>query len=154
MSQVLSLVPGPSSTAVMRIAVADGDVYEMGFPTTLALETRISTTEAAQACMDAFLQSGQKDMLLFMQQMMTGAGFDAPYYIKHETEDTRVRIGKQIRALRAELKMDAKTLAQKAEIDAANLCRIEQGKYSVGLEVLSRIAEALDASVELVPGKK
>lgn len=62
----------------------------------------------------------------------------------------RVRIGLRIRELRKEKNIEAKMLAQIANIDAANLSRIEQGRYSVGLDVLSRIALALGAKVELV----
>ena len=45
--------------------------------------------------------------------------------------------------------IEAKLLSQQANIDAANLSRIEQGRYSVGLDILSKIALALGAKVEL-----
>jgi DNA-binding Xre family transcriptional regulator len=61
----------------------------------------------------------------------------------------RVRIGLRIKELRKQKNIEAKMLAQIANIDAANLSRIEQGRYSVGLDVLSRIALALGAKVEL-----
>ncbi|PPL04278.1 helix-turn-helix domain-containing protein [Parapedobacter indicus] len=64
--------------------------------------------------------------------------------------EERVRIGARIRELRKEKKMEAKTLAQIANIDAANLSRIEQGRYSVGLDVLSKITLALGAKIELI----
>jgi DNA-binding Xre family transcriptional regulator len=62
----------------------------------------------------------------------------------------RVRIGARIRELRKEKNIEAKLLSQLANIDAANLSRIEQGRYSVGLDVLSKIALALGAKVELL----
>jgi len=62
----------------------------------------------------------------------------------------RIRIGARIRELRKEKNIEAKLLAQLANIDAANLSRIEQGRYAVGLDVLSKIALALGAKVELV----
>ena len=62
----------------------------------------------------------------------------------------RVKIGARIRELRKEKNIDAKLLSQLANIDAANLSRIEQGRYSVGLDVLSKIAFGLGAKVELV----
>lgn len=62
----------------------------------------------------------------------------------------RVRIGTRIRELRKEKNIEAKMLAQIANIDAANLSRIEQGRYSVGLDILSKIAYALGAKIELV----
>jgi len=62
----------------------------------------------------------------------------------------RVRIGTRIREIRKERNIEAKTLAQLINIDAANLSRIEQGRYSVGLDILSRISLALGTRIELV----
>ena len=62
----------------------------------------------------------------------------------------RVRIGTRIREIRKERNIEAKVLAQLVNIDAANLSRIEQGRYSVGLDILSRISFALGAKIELV----
>ncbi|HZX75218.1 MAG TPA: helix-turn-helix transcriptional regulator [Cyclobacteriaceae bacterium] len=76
---------------------------------------------------------------------------------KGDREDERIllnqereRIGARIRELRKEKNIEAKMLAQIANIDAANLSRIEQGRYSVGLDILSKIAFALGAKIELV----
>lgn len=62
----------------------------------------------------------------------------------------RERIGARIRELRKERNIEAKKLAQAANIDAANLSRIEQGRYSVGLDVLSNIARSLGTKIEFV----
>ena len=70
--------------------------------------------------------------------------------VKAERDEERVRIGARIRELRKEKNIEAKMLAQIANIDAANLSRIEQGRYSVGLDILSKIAFALGAKIELV----
>ncbi|WP_297694903.1 helix-turn-helix transcriptional regulator, partial [uncultured Eudoraea sp.] len=64
-------------------------------------------------------------------------------------QEQRVRIGARIRELRKEKNIEAKKLAQLANVDAANLSRIEQGRYSVGLDVLSKIALALGAKIEM-----
>ncbi len=63
----------------------------------------------------------------------------------------RVRIGKRIKELREAKKMEARDLALLAGIDAANLSRIEQGKYSTGVDILSRICVILDAHLDLIP---
>lgn len=62
----------------------------------------------------------------------------------------RIRIGARIRELREKKNMEARDLALLAGIDAANLSRIEQGKYSTGLDILSRIAHILGAKIDLV----
>jgi len=62
----------------------------------------------------------------------------------------RQRIGQRIRELREERNMDARQLASMSNVDAANLCRIEQGKYSVGFDVLTKIASVLGYKIDLV----
>lgn len=66
-------------------------------------------------------------------------------------QSERVRIGCRIRELRESKNMEARDLAVLAGIDAANLSRIEQGKYSTGVDILSRICVILDAHLDLVP---
>lgn len=63
----------------------------------------------------------------------------------------RIRIGKRIKELRETKKMEARDLALLTGIDAANLSRIEQGKYSTGVDILSRICVILDAHLDLIP---
>lgn len=69
---------------------------------------------------------------------------------KTEKDDERVRIGKRIKELRTEKGWDAKTLAAVAGIDAANLCRIEAGKYSVGFDILAKIAKVCGKKVDFI----
>ncbi len=82
-------------------------------------------------------------------EMMSSAGFSF-YYKGSERSEERKYIGSRIRQLREKKGMEAKALAKLANIDAANLSRIERGRYSVGLDVLSRIANALGAKVDLI----
>ncbi|MBP5365208.1 MAG: helix-turn-helix domain-containing protein [Bacteroidales bacterium] len=84
----------------------------------------------------------------FLQNAVHSMGIDSGS--RHEE---RVRIGKRIRELREKMKMEARDLAMFAGIDAANLSRIEQGKYSTGIDILSRIAVILNAHLDLVPNQ-
>ncbi len=67
--------------------------------------------------------------------------------------EERVRIGNQIRELRKEKNIEAKALAKATNIDASNLSRIEQGKYSVGIDILSKLAFTLGCHIDIVPNK-
>lgn len=62
----------------------------------------------------------------------------------------RHRIGQRIKEIREGMNIEAKVLSKLSGVDAANICRIEQGKVSVGLDVLSKIANALGYKVDLV----
>ena len=66
----------------------------------------------------------------------------------------RIRIGRRIKELREAKKMEARDLAILAGIDAANLSRIEQGKYSTGIDILSRLAIVLNAHLDLIPNEE
>ena len=66
----------------------------------------------------------------------------------------RERFGKRIKELRDAKKMEARDLAILTGIDAANLSRIEQGKYSTGIDILSRIAIVLNAHLDLIPNEQ
>ena len=61
--------------------------------------------------------------------------------------DMRAGILKEIRE---EKHLEAKTLSSLTGIDAANLCRIEQGKQSIGIDLLSKIANAMGYKIEFV----
>lgn len=62
----------------------------------------------------------------------------------------RERIGKRIAELRKAKGLTQAQLAEKTGFPRSNIGRIETGKYSVGLDVLAKIASALGASVELI----
>ena len=79
-------------------------------------------------------------------------GYDMMFYIVLEPKrsEERERIGNRIKELRKKKGLDAKELASRIGIDASNLSRIEQGRYSVGLDILSKIASALGAKVDII----
>ncbi|WP_421918871.1 helix-turn-helix domain-containing protein [Marinifilum sp.] len=84
-----------------------------------------------------------------LMKMMANVGFSFSYVGSDRSEE-RKRIGARIRQLREEKGIEAKQLAIMADIDAANLSRIEKGKYSVGFDILTKIANALNVKVDLV----
>ena len=73
---------------------------------------------------------------------------------KSEKDEERIRIGKRIKQIRLEKGFDAKTLAAVSGIDAANLCRIEAGKYSVGFDILTKIAKVCGKQIDFVDTEK
>ena len=66
-------------------------------------------------------------------------------------ENNRIRIGNRIRDIRQSQNLSQQDLADQAEITRANISRIEAGKYSPGLDVLSQIAEALNCEIDFKP---
>ena len=64
--------------------------------------------------------------------------------------EARKRIGERIRQLRTERGMSQTELAEKAGLVQPHIVRIEQGRYSVGLDTLQAIAKALGCTVDMV----
>ncbi len=62
----------------------------------------------------------------------------------------RTRIGNRIKQIREERGMEARDLAKLVGIDPASLSRIENGKYSVGFDILSKIAISLGKKIDFV----
>ena len=64
--------------------------------------------------------------------------------------EERIRIGSLIAELRKKRGLSTAQLAEKSGIDKSNLIKIEHGRYSVGLDILAKIAGALSAEIDLV----
>lgn len=62
----------------------------------------------------------------------------------------REYIGKRIAELRKERKLSQVDLALKTGLDKGHIARIELGRYSVGLDTLQKIADALNVKIELI----
>lgn len=78
-------------------------------------------------------------------------GFEGPSWYKAlERDKERERIGARIKELREKKGIDQKTLAEASGIYESNLIRIEQGRYSVSMDILTNIAEALDVKLDFV----
>lgn len=60
-------------------------------------------------------------------------------------------LGVQLQKLRKERKITMRALAQMSGIDYGNLSKIENGKVSVGYDVLCRLLQSLDALPEFIP---
>lgn len=63
----------------------------------------------------------------------------------------RKRVGQKLREIRTEQGLTIQQAADRAGITFANLSNIENGKYSVGLDILSKIANALGVEIQLTP---
>ena len=59
-------------------------------------------------------------------------------------------IGKRIAELRKKRKLSQVDLALKTGLDKGHIARIELGRYSVGIDTLQKIADALNVKIELI----
>ena len=62
----------------------------------------------------------------------------------------RERIGARIAELRKQKGLTQEQLAEKSGYTRSNIWSVENGRYAVRLDILANIADALDASVEII----
>lgn len=67
-----------------------------------------------------------------------------------EEKGNRIYIGRRIAEMRNEIYMTQDELADLAGIKKGNVERIEKGKYSISLDILTRIAKALGTNIDFI----
>jgi transcriptional regulator with XRE-family HTH domain len=63
--------------------------------------------------------------------------------------ENRVRIGNLMASIRESKGMTQRQMAEKCGVTFQNISKIENGRYNVGVDVLSRMAEALGYEVTI-----
>lgn len=67
-----------------------------------------------------------------------------------EESNIRIKIGDRIKYLRERKGWTQEELSKITSMQRTNIVRIERGQYSVGIDVLSKITEALNCSIEIL----
>lgn len=129
-----------------------GDRFTLGLTQVVPLEFQLQYAEIIAYLFDEYYK-GDPSVIMgpILRGMYQYKCIATIYWYGPDRDQERERIGAQIRSLREERGLDAKDLAHYADLDASNLCRIEKGKYSPGLDVLCKIAAAMDCTIEFVP---
>ncbi|GAP73080.1 hypothetical protein SAMD00024442_6_41 [Candidatus Symbiothrix dinenymphae] len=66
----------------------------------------------------------------------------------------RERIGKRIRELRMQKGLSQLQLAELVGLRQPHIARIELGTYATGIDILSKVANALDCDLEVIERNK
>ena len=149
-TKILSIQEAKNGTSQIKVEHPQGGIYIIGFSSTMPLLYEKEYSQAICTITDDFIISGRDDYSNYLTHQLLVHGFEVPMYSGPDRNVDRERIGHRIKTLREENQMDAKTLAQKAGITPANMSRIEQGKYSPGLDILCRIASAMGMQLDFV----
>lgn len=65
----------------------------------------------------------------------------------------RERIGRRIAELRAQMGISQAKLAELSGVGYSHIARIETGRYSVGIDTLAKIGDALNVELDFNPKK-
>ena len=137
------------STTINAVAL-DGETFTLKTYLPVQKDEQKTITNHLSQYFDECFEDDKSSMIYrVLMKMMSNVGFSF-YNVGSDRSEERKRIGSRIREIRKEKGIEAKQLATLTNIDAANLSRIEQGKYSVGLDILSRISHGLGVKVDLV----
>jgi len=137
------------NTAI-NVVARDGETFTLKSLLPIPKENQQEIAKSLTFYFDKNFSDDKSGMVYWvLMDMMANVGFSFSYVGSDRSEE-RERIGTRIRQLREDRGIEAKHLALLANIDAANLSRIEKGKYSVGFDILTKIACALGVKVDLV----
>lgn len=137
---------------VVKVTAPDGEVFQVlcQIGKYISEETRNYELHLVEAIFDKNYSPDKELMInnIWRDAMLNGISFLG--ISSGDRQGERTRIGNRIRQIREERGIEARDLAKLAGIDAANLSRIENGKYSVGIDILSKIAASLGKKLDLV----
>ena len=66
----------------------------------------------------------------------------------------REYIGKRVDEIRQSKGLSVRQLAEMSGVNYANICKIENGKYNVSIDILGKICDALGCRVDLIDGNE
>lgn len=139
----------------VRVETEKGDVYIIGYtdPLNYYIEQQHNNyySKCVTSLFDKYYDGNEKNIWGPILAGMYRASLNSFMWVMMDKDKERARIGNRIVELRKERKMDAKDLAQKVGIDPGNLSRIEKGHFSVGIDILNKIASVLNMKLDFVP---
>ena len=138
----------------VRVETQSGDVFILGYDSEMNYQIEQQWdglySKRVVALFDEYYDGTEESILGPIARGMYKNRLDSFRWIVNDRDKERERIGLRIRELRKEKCMDAKELALKIGIDPGNLSRIEQGRFSVGFDILNKIANVMNMRVDFV----
>ena len=138
----------------VEVTAPDGDVFIVLCPigSYINEETRKEELFWLESLFDEYFSDDKEQMInnIWRRAQQFRIGVDILGISSGTRYEDRARIGNRIKQIREERGIEARDLARLVGINAANLSRIEKGRYSVGFDILSKIATALGKKVEFV----
>lgn len=136
------------------VELENGDRYILGFLSTMNYQIEQRYDNLCTRCIDElfnnYYSGDEKSIWGPIVLGMYKNQLNPFSWVVNDRDRERERIGRRIKDIRKELGLEAKELAKRVGIDPGNLSRIEQGRFSVGVDILGRIAGALNMELDFV----
>ena len=134
----------------IHVVTSDGETFFLEAHMPVAKEYHLDLSKKISKSFDKNFSNDKSSMIHWvLMDLLSNAGIGFRSKGSDRSEE-RLRIGQRIREIRESKNMEAKQLAFLANIDAANLSRIEKGKYSVGFDILTKIADVFGKRIDFV----
>lgn len=138
----------------VEVTAPDGEVFTVlcQIGSYINEETRKQELFWLESLFDKNFSDNKEQMIndIWRESLRFGIGGGILGISSGTRHEDRARIGNRIKEIREERGIEARDLSRLVGIDAANLSRIENGRYSVGLDILAKIATALGKKVDFV----
>jgi DNA-binding XRE family transcriptional regulator len=139
-----------TDSTTINVVVSDGEKFVLKNHFPIQVNEQQQYADLLTKYFEENFSNDKSSMVYWVLMKMMGNHGLSFYQESSDRSIERERIGAKIRSLREAKGMEAKQLAIITNIDAANISRIEQGRYSVGLDILAKIAHALGVKVDFI----
>jgi DNA-binding XRE family transcriptional regulator len=128
----------------------EGEQFKVNFLFPLAMDDLEGVAHYVAESFDRNFSYDKSEMVYFVLcDVQANLGLSFSSWSSDRLKE-RSRIGTRLKEIREKKGMEAKNIARLTGIDPSNLSKIESGRYSVGLDILSKIANAIGATVDIV----
>ncbi len=141
-----------SGYTVIKLQHSTGETTILGFSSIFPLKAKEYYLKVINEVIkqNPDLSPSKTDFLSLFSRAFWISNLEAPISVQTIKNTDRLRIGKRIQELRELENLSLEQVAKRADIQPGNLYRIEQGRYNVNFDLLSKIANAMGYKVDFV----
>lgn len=136
------------------VETPQGEKFILGFCSEMNYQweqqVNIPFTDFLASLFDNFYNGDPNEIMGKITQQLMINGFESVISFQRDPIQNRVIMGERIHELRIQKQMDIVTLAFKSNIQPNTLKRIESGKFSADLDVLSQIAQGMGMKIDFI----
>ena len=136
------------------VETAQGDRFIIGFDSEMNYQmeqqANVPFIDFLALLFDKFYKGDESVIMGAISAELIRHNLEFVFSYRRDTVQNRIIMGERIHELREKKGVDIMTLACKSGIQLNTLKRIEAGKFSVDLDVLSRIASGLGMKIDFV----
>ena len=136
------------------VETPQGDKFIVGFSSSMnyawETQTNVSFTDFLASLFDKYYKGDESVIMGEINRQLIIHRFESIFSAGRDHIQNRIIMGERIHELREKKNMNLFELAARSGIQPNTLKRIEAGKFSVDLDVLSQIAQGLGMKIDFV----